>query len=72
MFSKMENGKSNSDTAVEVAVRVKYFKTKMTSGSKLVQHFALTGGSDIQILSHFPIDEQDMFNVGIQKFKLII
>ena len=69
----MEPGPSNmmmnSDTSVKVGGRIKYLKTKMTSGSKLVQNFALTGGSEIHILSHFPADEQEMFKVDIQKFK---
>ena len=59
----------NSDTTVEVGGRTKYLKTKMTSGSKLVQNFALTGGSEIHILSHFPADEHEIFKVDIQKFK---
>ena len=49
----------------------KRLKTKMTSGSKLVQNFALTG-NEIHILSHFPADEQEIFKVDIQKFKQII
>ena len=48
-----------------------FLKTKMTSGSKLVQNFALTG-NEIHILSHFPADEQEIFKVDIQKFKQII
>ena len=59
----------NNDTSIEVGRRVKFLKTKMTSGSKLVQNFAVTGGSEIHILSHFPADEQEMFKVDIQKFK---
>ena len=67
----MEPGLSNmnSDTTVKVGGRIKYQKTKMTSGLKLVQHFALTVGNEIQILSHFPTNKQQMFKVDIQKFK---
>ena len=72
MFSKhytMELGQLNADANVEIEGRVKYLKTKMISGAKIVQNFALTGPNGLQILSHFPVDETEMLKVNIHKFK---
>jgi len=72
MFSKhytMELGQLNADANVEIEGQVKYLKTKMISGAKIVQNFALTGSNGLQILSHFPVDETEMLKVNIHKFK---